>query len=144
MGSVELEALFSSTDESSGSESEEAGEEEAPAQKDATVVDAGVSDMEYLRSRMTSKFEESASDDEVQHEDVEDAGAVTAPELVSLSIAVFLLDLLSVSPPVMTSMPFDVCRCSFYATLQVWTLCKIWLAVGHATCASVLQQADLP
>ncbi|CAL8464375.1 g3910 [Coccomyxa elongata] len=61
-------------DESSGSESEEAGGEEAPAQKDATVVDAGVSDMEYLRSRMTSKFEESASDNEVQHEDVEDAG----------------------------------------------------------------------
>ncbi|BDA49748.1 Multiple RNA-binding domain-containing protein 1 [Coccomyxa sp. Obi] len=62
-------------DESSGSEVEDEEEEEqVPAQKDATVVDAGVSDMEYLRSRMTSNFEESASDDEVQDDDVEGAG----------------------------------------------------------------------
>lgn len=61
------------------SESEEEGEEGARAQKDATVVDAGVSDTEYLRSRMTSKFEESASEAEVQDEDVENAGAVSTP-----------------------------------------------------------------
>lgn len=60
-------------------ESSSSGEEEeaVPAQKDAAVVDATVSDMDYLRSRMTRKFDEPASDDDddAEEEDGNNAGA---------------------------------------------------------------------
>ena len=79
VGHFSIRSLLPCTDDSSGSEAEEEGEEEVAAQKDATVVDAAVSDMEYLRSRMTSKFEESASDEEAQDGGLEDAGAVPKP-----------------------------------------------------------------
>ncbi len=64
-------------EEASSSEDEEE-EDAVPAKKDAAVVDTGVSDMDYLRSRVTSKFEESASDeDNLEDEDAGIEGALS-------------------------------------------------------------------
>ena len=57
--------------DSEAEDGEESEEYDIPVQKDAGVVDANVSDMDYLRSRVTQKFDEPASDDdeEVGNED---------------------------------------------------------------------------
>ena len=66
-----------SDDEEEGSEEEEEEEEEGtPQQKDAVVVDAAVSDMDYLRARMSKK----AFAEDEEPEDIAAALAEEAPD----------------------------------------------------------------